>query len=351
MNITDLSMYDTVILYGMGFYGKFMLNRIRSSVPNIVCWDRKQTEYDDYIITTPPVDFSCLADYGKYIIIITPIIPEYIAEMVDDIPDGCNVTTLYSFEEYKDGFHTSSDRIVFTKGYCPICERDVIFENRIDTAFLKGLSICEIPNVICANCGSCTRERATVDACNTFFPDWRNKTVHESSPSSSRITSMQSLGKYSYSYFYEHVPLGEYYNAVRCENLERLTFTNESIDYFITTDVFEHIHSPLLAFAEIGRVLKKGGAHIFTVPYNNTVKTSFRVKRKNGELQYLNKPVYHVNPISEEGSLVTVDWGYDIGKYIWEASGMELLEYTCYKPTGSELFKENNKVFISMKTK
>lgn len=30
----------------------------------------------------------------------------------------------------------------------------------------------------------------------------------------------------------------------------------------------------------------------------------------------------HGNPISDEGSLVTIDWGYDICRHIFEASGL-----------------------------
>jgi len=361
MKLTDLRKYDTVILYGMGFNGQSLVNRmaIGSFVPNIICWDRKRGEYNGYKITTPPVDFSCLANYGKYLIIVTPTIAEYMAEMIDNIPDEYNVSTLYSFEEYKDGFFTGNDGFVTEKGHCTSCESDVVFEKQTTINNLKGIGLTTIFSTFCPKCGSITRERATVDALNTFFPAWRCKDVHESSPSLSRIKAMQTLftttgeecGEYSYSYFYEDVPLGEYKGESRCENLEKLTFSNETIDYLITTDVFEHINSPLLAFAEIGRVLRKGGAHIFTIPYFDHVKTKFRVKEQNGKLLYLDKPQYHLNPINADGSLVTVDWGYDLGRYIWEASGMELLEYTCYKPIGREMFNAEIKVFISVKTK
>jgi len=33
-------------------------------------------------------------------------------------------------------------------------------------------------------------------------------------------------------------------------------------------------------------------------------------------------PEYHGNPISSEGSLVTVNWGYDITTFIFESSGL-----------------------------
>jgi hypothetical protein len=45
-------------------------------------------------------------------------------------------------------------------------------------------------------------------------------------------------------------------------------------------------------------------------------------------------PEYHGNPISSEGSLVTVNWGYDITNFIFETRGLfteivfhDILEY------------------------
>jgi hypothetical protein len=45
-------------------------------------------------------------------------------------------------------------------------------------------------------------------------------------------------------------------------------------------------------------------------------------------------PEYHGNPVSSEGSLVTVNWGYDITNFIFETSGLfteivflDILEY------------------------
>ena len=42
----------------------------------------------------------------------------------------------------------------------------------------------------------------------------------------------------------------------------------------------------------------------------------------NGQVSHIEPPVYHGNPISEEGSLVTVDWGFDICQYIFESCGL-----------------------------
>ena len=351
MILSDLKEYDTVVLYGMGFNGKSVLSRIKNFTNNIICWDKKEIQCNGYKILKPPIDFNNIDNYGKYIIIITPTIPLYATEMLDNIPIECNAVLLSSFDEYKNGFQTGSDGVVFRKGYCPCCENDINFKDVTQVFNLKGIGSVEISDFACENCDSDSRQRGTIDALNTFFPDWRNKTIHESSPTNNRIKYMKSLtgGRYSYSYFFNDLPLGSYKDEARCENLEKLTFEDESINFIITTDVFEHINSPLLAFKEIGRVLKKGGAHIFTVPFYKAIKTEFRVKERNGVLHHLKKPIYHGDPISDEGSLVTVDWGYDIGKYIWESCGMETLEYKCYKPFCVNRFDEGQTVLICAK--
>lgn len=110
----------------------------------------------------------------------------------------------------------------------------------------------------------------------------------------------------------------------RCENIEALTFADDSVDLHVSQDVMEHVFSPTSAFREIARTLKPGGAHIFTVPIVNKHKaTRLRASLdEGGEVLYLEEPQYHGNPIDEKGSLVTVDWGYDICRHIFTASGL-----------------------------
>lgn len=118
-------------------------------------------------------------------------------------------------------------------------------------------------------------------------------------------------------------------NGATNENLEDLTFENETFDLFITQDVMEHVNNPEKAFAEIARVLKPGGAHIFTTPIYRFQKTRARIKVENGNVVNILPEIYHGNPISAKGSLVTYDWGNDIAEFIEHSSGMksEIIEF------------------------
>jgi SAM-dependent methyltransferase len=112
---------------------------------------------------------------------------------------------------------------------------------------------------------------------------------------------------------------------MRCENLEQLSFEDEGIDLHITQDVFEHLFDPAAAFREIARTLRPGGAHIFTTPLENKLAaTEFCARRTtDGKIVQLIEPAqYHDNPISSARSLVTVRWGYDITKYIFDTTGL-----------------------------
>jgi SAM-dependent methyltransferase len=110
---------------------------------------------------------------------------------------------------------------------------------------------------------------------------------------------------------------------VRFENLEGMTFADESIDLHITQDVMEHVLDPDLVFKEVARTLKPGGAHIFTVPIVNKHHPSDRrALLKGGRIVHLREPVYHGNPVDNNGALVTFDWGFDICEHIFKASGL-----------------------------
>jgi SAM-dependent methyltransferase len=123
-------------------------------------------------------------------------------------------------------------------------------------------------------------------------------------------------------HFFPEVPGGACQNGVRCENLEALTFPAEQFDLVVTQDVLEHVLSPEKGFREIERVLKPGGAHIFTVPYNRCGKTIVRAVEAPGGRKDFKEPQYHGNPVDPAGSLVTVDWGYDLPEYVYAESGM-----------------------------
>jgi SAM-dependent methyltransferase len=211
-------------------------------------------------------------------------------------------------------------KISFDKaGHCDICEGPVVFHS--DFKWFRD-------HLLCPVCNSVPRERALMRTIDMYMPDYRRKKVHESSPGGRGVSV--KLGRicngYSYSHYFPEVPLGKIHlqRGERCESLEALTFAENTFDLFITQDVMEHVFDPAAAFREIARVLKPGGMHILTVPLVNKCKPSSQraTRETDGNIRHVAEPAYHGNPIDDKGSLVTMDWGYDIVGFIRNESGL-----------------------------
>lgn len=98
-------------------------------------------------------------------------------------------------------------------------------------------------------------------------------------------------------------------DGITNQNLEEMTFLDETFDVFITQDVLEHVNSPEWVLLEIIRTLKRGGIHIFTTPIYPFRKTRPHIIMEGNVRKNILPSVYHGNTISKEGSLVTYEWG------------------------------------------
>jgi len=100
---------------------------------------------------------------------------------------------------------------------------------------------------------------------------------------------------------------------VRHEDVEALSFPDNSLDLIVSNDVFEHVPHPDKAFSECARVLKPGGVLLATIPFHAAENTSVtRAQLTDGRLEQLLPAAYHGNPVSADGSLVFTDFGWDM---------------------------------------
>lgn len=106
-------------------------------------------------------------------------------------------------------------------------------------------------------------------------------------------------------------PLGSLiHENVQNQNLESLTYPNDSFDIIITSDVMEHIRLDEQAHQEIYRVLKPGGVYVFTVPYvhfwDKTLTRILALNPKNPDQDvHLLEPEYHGDTNSEHGKIIS----------------------------------------------
>jgi SAM-dependent methyltransferase len=204
------------------------------------------------------------------------------------------------------------------EGHCGICDRDVTFV--ASTSWLRD-------SLVCPACRSIPRERALMACLQTYAPEWSSWRIYEAAPVGRGLSERLEREARSYvsSQFVPGRALGEVLpGGHRNEDLERLTFAEQSFDLVVTQDVLEHVLDPRAAFAEIARVLRPGGLHVFTTPLVNGARPSLcRARRsENGEVRLLESPEYHSDPVDPRGSLVTWHWGFDIVHMVYEAARM-----------------------------
>jgi SAM-dependent methyltransferase len=179
---------------------------------------------------------------------------------------------------------------------------------------------------VCERCRSIPRLRAINLTLDRYFPSWRQRVVHESSPSFDFVA--RGCASYSYSHFFEGVPVGSMHKGIRCEDLEHLTFPDDAFDLFITQDVLEHVFRPDLAVREIMRVVKPGGAHVFTTPKHKDFRTTRqRARLDGGVVKHILDPEYHGNPVGDGRALVTWDYGDDFEVLLWHWCGCPTATY------------------------
>jgi SAM-dependent methyltransferase len=101
-------------------------------------------------------------------------------------------------------------------------------------------------------------------------------------------------------------------STVRSEDLQALTYGDQTFDLVLTSDTLEHIPNIWLAFAEIRRVLKPGGAHVFTIPMVSDRPTRVRAVIEDGRTRHLLPPSHHGSPgTSSDDRLVFLEAGDD----------------------------------------
>ncbi len=223
-------------------------------------------------------------------------------------------------------------------GFCHCCREETFFE--IQGNWLRD-------NYLCYNCFSIPRQRHLQYILDQYFEGWEEKKIHESSPSNNHLA--QYCRDYSISQYFPDIPSGSDLNEIRCENLESLSFDDDTFDIFITQDVLEHVFNPKNAVKEIIRVLKPGGVHIFTTPRHKELRESYpRAAIIDSGIDYYKPAVYHGNPIGDGKTLVTWDYGDDFEYLLQEWTGKSVTTFLT-KDRGIGLDGEYLEVFVMRK--
>ena len=84
----------------------------------------------------------------------------------------------------------------------------------------------------------------------------------------------------------------------RHEDIQKLSFSDASVDAYVSCELMEHIPSVRDALCEAARVLRPGGKFIATFPFRTVDQdTLIKAVLENGQIAFLMEPEYHGNPV------------------------------------------------------
>ena len=202
-------------------------------------------------------------------------------------------------------------------GWCTVCGRAVTFAD-------MSRPIRE--TFQCGHCRASLRERVTATAILAVHgrgrqvciadlacqPRFAELAIYEPGVAGAYRQFLNALPGYQNSFYWEGGIPGQEMNNVRHEDLMHLSFPDQSFDLVITSDIFEHIRHPWVAFDNVWRVLKPGGTHIFSLPALRPMQEStlYRVDTSGSEDVYILEPHYHGDGRGGK-SLVYTEYGAD----------------------------------------
>lgn len=168
--------------------------------------------------------------------------------------------------------------------------------------------------VRCVRCGASPVSQSIVAVIRDECPDLSASTVYELSSRGKLVDWLKGrTGSLTTSEYMPGVVNGSVCRDVRCEDVQQLTFADESFDLCTSTEVFEHVHDDNAGFAQIRRVLRPGGKFIFTVPLNGAAQTIERARVRDGQIVHLLEPEYHGDPFNHGKRVLCMrNYGTDI---------------------------------------
>jgi SAM-dependent methyltransferase len=190
-----------------------------------------------------------------------------------------------------------------TIAQCPFCGPTLIVRLRDDEIGVR-----------CVRCGASAVHLSIGWALQETLGNLRSLDVCELSARGPLVEYLRSRVRSiaTSEYFADAAP-GESVDGVRCEDVQRLTYADCSFDLVTHTEVFEHVPQDARAFAQLRRVLKSGGAMIFTVPVTDRIETIERARLRDGVVEHFLPPAFHTDPLRDGSSiLVYRDYGTDI---------------------------------------
>lgn len=201
-----------------------------------------------------------------------------------------------------------------SRGYCTVCSRPSLFLPTDKPETIRN-------HALCIRCRSCSRNRHIAKHILEVFghrgaeriSNFRNHPelkVYNASSASPIAKQLGKAGNITCSEYFDGLKPGEFKDGVMNQDIRNLTFADDSIDLIISEDVMEHVPDYQAGFREVHRVLKKGGKHIFSIPFYFDRPTRELFKLQDGKPILFEPIEYHGDPVRGEIPCFT-HIGYD----------------------------------------
>jgi SAM-dependent methyltransferase len=130
----------------------------------------------------------------------------------------------------------------------------------------------------CANCGMSRRVRMILWSIKKVFPDIRPIRVLHLNQVNGLSGFLSNSHDLMETFFDSLQPLGTKREGLINQDMQRLGFESEQFELVVHSETLEHLHQYNRALAECHRVLRPGGALIYTVPLIRSRATRQRLQ-------------------------------------------------------------------------
>jgi SAM-dependent methyltransferase len=234
-------------------------------------------------------------------------------------------------------------------GYCVHCQRQC--ELLVDGGARFGTDVNLREGLVCQTCGLNSRSRELFLAARDIFaPGSRLAVLEAFSPLAAYLQAVWPGARLSEfngvdSQGGEECEFAAADGTVRRalhQDLQALSFEDESLDGIIHNDVLEHVPNAALALQECRRVLAPGGIALFTMPWFPWLSSSLVRGRldERGELTEYLPTELHFDGLRPEGIYTFHNFGADFGDLLQRAGFAQFQFGMCYAPTAG--FTTNN---------
>lgn len=185
-----------------------------------------------------------------------------------------------------------------SKGECPLCNKSLFLSFRRDPFMTR-----------CLKCRTNITNLSLIAAIKNHFKEpYAGKSAYELSSYGCTLAWLRAHWPtvIASEFFPEEKP-GSVIDGVLNQDVQQLTFADESFDLVTSNQVFEHVPDDIRGYAECFRVLREGGALIFSVPLYDTDRTERIAFLDQGNVVFSGHPEYHDSRLAGAKS-VPVFW-------------------------------------------